>query len=88
MESSTRICQLRIESLDRKIVKMLNERAKQHIRLTTACKKNQISCVHPSVFLKNVAIENNGPLTLGDMMNIYEPIMKAMDDIEENMPLI
>jgi len=78
----------RIDEIDRKLVKLMNDRSQCVIEIARIKKQNKMKVVDPErekkVF-RNVKNENNGPLDADGLQRIFERIIDESRRIERQL---
>jgi chorismate mutase len=78
----------RIDEIDRKLVKLMNDRSQCVIEIARIKKQRNMKVVDPErekkVF-RNVTVENNGPLDSDGLQRIFERIIDESRRIERQL---
>lgn len=80
----------KIDDLDKKIIQLLNVRAKASLEIGTIKKKNGISIYSPArerEVLKKITILNRGPLTSAALEAVYREIMSSSLALEKPLKI-
>jgi chorismate mutase/prephenate dehydratase len=78
----------KIDSLDKKILRLLNQRAAIAVKIGKLKKKSKTQTYSPErekIILKNITKSNSGPLPRSSLVAIYREIMSASLALEKNI---
>jgi len=80
-----------IDSIDSKIISLLNRRAKHALKIGRVKKSESISIKdisRESSMKQNIILQNEGPLDNDSIIKIYDSIIDSMIFLQENESLI
>ncbi len=80
----------KIDELDRRLVALLNRRARAAEHIGRLKRKTRMAVYEPrreSTILDNISRSNRGPLTHRQLADIYRRIIRAMRELQRDMML-